>query len=74
MPLSGRLPDGSFTVSGAVEGTLATEHRGSHGFGYDPIFLPDGYGQTFGELSSEIKHTLSHRARACAALRQKLDR
>jgi|APCry1669188910_1035180.scaffolds.fasta_scaffold09017_5 XTP/dITP diphosphohydrolase len=72
VPLPGRLPGEPFTISGAVEGTLATEHRGSHGFGYDPIFLPDGYDQTFGELSSEIKHTLSHRARACTALLQKL--
>jgi XTP/dITP diphosphohydrolase len=68
------LPGEPFTVSGAVEGTLAFEHRGSHGFGYDPIFIPDGYEQTFGELSSEIKHTLSHRARASAALLQKLRR
>ena len=68
------LPGEPFTVSGAVEGTLAFAHRGSQGFGYDPIFLPDGYDQTFGELSSEIKHTLSHRARACTALLQKLHR
>ena len=68
------LPGEPFTVSGAVEGTLAFEHRGSQGFGYDPIFLPDGFDRTFGELSSEIKHTLSHRARACAALLQKLRR
>ncbi len=63
----------TFTVSGAVEGTLALDHRGEGGFGYDPIFIPDGLDQTFGELPAATKHTLSHRARACAALRGRLD-
>ena len=61
-----------FTVSGAVEGTLAFDHRGEGGFGYDPVFIPDGFDQTFGELPAAIKHTLSHRARACQALRERL--
>ena len=61
-----------FTVSGSVEGTLALEPRGRDGFGYDPVFLPEGYQQTFGELPSEAKHTLSHRGRAAAALRRHL--
>ena len=52
------------TFDGTVEGILATEVRGNGGFGYDPIFMPLGYDQTFGELSSEIKHGMSHRSRA----------
>jgi len=51
---------------GAVEGILATEVRGSGGFGYDPIFMPLGYEKTFGELSAEVKHGMSHRGRALA--------
>ncbi len=58
-----------FTVSGSVEGALAPEPRGDHGFGYDPVFIPEGHGRTFGELPADLKHSLSHRARACAALR-----
>lgn len=63
-----------FTASGSVEGSLAFDHRGEGGFGYDPIFIPDGFDRTFGELPPETKHTLSHRARACAALRERLAR
>ena len=52
-----------------MEGSLAFDHPGESGFGYDPIFIPEGYDQTFGELPSVTKHTLSHRARACTVLR-----
>lgn len=55
---------------GTVEGILSTEARGAGGFGYDPIFMPLGYGETFGELSSEIKHGMSHRSRALAQFQQ----
>ena len=71
-PMPGSLPGAPFTVSGAVEGTLAFDHRGDHGFGYDPIFIPNGYDRTFGELPAATKHSLSHRARACAVLRKQL--
>lgn len=53
--------------SGSVEGTLLPAPRGTAGFGYDPLFIPDGYRETFAELGSEIKNALSHRARALAA-------
>ena len=72
-PLAAHGHGEPFTVSGAVEGTLAFDHRGESGFGYDPIFIPAGYDRTFGELPTATKHTLSHRARACAALRERLD-
>ena len=56
-----------FTVSylrGEVEGTLVWPPRGEKGFGYDPIFTPDGESETFGEMDPARKHAMSHRARA----------
>jgi XTP/dITP diphosphohydrolase len=49
---------------GEVHGRLTWPPRGTRGFGYDPIFIPDGYSETFGELDPARKHTISHRARA----------
>lgn len=57
------------TFDGTVEGRLTTEITGEGGFGYDPIFIPEGYEKTFGELSSEVKHSMSHRARALEQFR-----
>jgi XTP/dITP diphosphohydrolase len=60
--------DGSAAADfcGTVEGTLSDSPRGAGGFGYDPLFIPDGYEQTFGELGETVKNRLSHRARALA--------
>lgn len=51
-------------VEGEVRGTIATEERGNSGFGYDALFIPEGYNNTFGELPATLKNTISHRARA----------
>ena len=62
-------PDGrELAVEGVVEGTIATERRGSGGFGYDPVFVPDeAAGRSFAEMGDE-KHAISHRGRAFRAL------
>jgi XTP/dITP diphosphohydrolase len=56
-------------VEGRCHGVIVRELRGTGGFGYDPLFLIPEYHRTFGELSSRVKHALSHRARALAQLR-----
>lgn len=53
---------------GRVEGSIATEKRGTEGFGYDPVFIPEDSGKTFAELGVEDKNRISHRARAVARL------
>jgi XTP/dITP diphosphohydrolase len=60
------------TCEGIVQGKIADEVRGDSGFGYDPIFFPEGFEQTFGELSTEVKNAISHRAKAIRALAVKL--
>lgn len=62
------------TFNGAVEGTIIEFPRGAGGFGYDPIFLPNGFNQTFGEMTPRLKNRISHRAKAVAALRDFLRR
>ncbi len=59
--------------SGTVEGRIIEEPRGEHGFGYDPLFIPDGYEKTFAELGEDVKNTLSHRSRALAKVIDFLD-
>jgi XTP/dITP diphosphohydrolase len=62
-------PNGAETVGvGVLDGTIANEPRGEGGFGYDPVFIPDGEQQTVAELGDEWKRANSHRARAAAAL------
>ena len=56
------------TFEGIVEGHIAREKSGVGGFGYDPIFIPDGYDKSFADLGSDIKNTISHRARAVKKL------
>ena len=57
-----------YLFEGIVKGAIIEEKRGGAGFGYDPIFVPEGYEQTFAELGNDIKNTISHRARAVEKL------
>ncbi len=59
---------GIHVFEGKITGTIAFEPRGNNGFGYDPVFIPQGYRSTFAELPSETKHAISHRAKAIKAL------
>ncbi|HEU5314188.1 MAG TPA: RdgB/HAM1 family non-canonical purine NTP pyrophosphatase [Candidatus Udaeobacter sp.] len=60
------------TFEGVVEGKIAERPRGSQGFGYDPIFIPNGFEETFAELPEEVKNNISHRAKAICKLHAKL--
>ena len=64
--LSGELQQ----VEGVVNGTIAIAEEGEGGFGYDPIFIPEGYDRTFASLPAEVKNLISHRARAIDALKK----
>jgi XTP/dITP diphosphohydrolase len=57
---------------GECKGHILFEPRGENGFGYDPLFVPDGYKESFGELSSEEKNKISHRAMALQSLERQL--
>ena len=67
------FPDGTELLGeGILEGQIAHAPRGSEGFGYDPIFIPDGYTQTLAELGPQIKNVISHRRRALEGLMRQL--
>ena len=65
-------PDGTVlnTSEGICEGKMVLEERGTNGFGYDPLFVPDGFDETFAELSDSAKNRISHRARALLNMRE----
>ena len=68
------FPDGrKLTARGECPGHILTEQRGTGGFGYDPLFLPDGAELTFAQMGPEEKNRISHRARALAELRRQLE-
>ncbi len=58
-----------YLFEGRVDGRILTEQRGTDGFGYDPVFLPDGFDQTFAEMDATTKNSISHRGRAIQKLK-----
>jgi len=62
------------TVDGRVEGVIINQEKGTGGFGYDPLFVPEGFCETFAQLPPETKHRISHRGRALQELRPRLAR
>lgn len=68
------FPDGKkISARGECHGRITYEERGSNGFGYDPLFIPEGYDKTFGELDADIKNKISHRAKALQKLQEELE-
>ena len=61
-------------VEGQCKGTIGFESKGNHGFGYDPLFTPDGFSETFGDLGEEIKNKISHRAKALELLKKEMEK
>ena len=65
--------DSILTSEGTCEGKILRVISGTGGFGYDPLFVPDGYDRSFGELSADVKNRISHRSSALSGLRQKME-
>lgn len=63
-----------YLFEGKIEGQIITEEKGTAGFGYDPVFMPDGYSETFAQLRAEVKNDISHRALAVKALCEFLEK
>lgn len=69
------IENGHFqNFEGIIQGKIAYEPKGNSGFGYDPIFIPEGYTESFAELSADVKNTISHRALAIEKLRNYLEK
>ena len=64
-------PDGkNYSSKGVIKGKISTTKKGKNGFGYDPIFIPDGYNQTFGEMKFKLKISIDHRSKAFLKIRK----
>ena len=64
-------PDGkNYSSKGVIKGKISTTQKGKNGFGYDPIFIPDGYNQTFGEMEAKLKMSIDHRFKAFLKIRK----
>lgn len=74
IPKAAEKKDDAYVLmaKGELRGHIADEKRGSEGFGYDPVFIPEGYDNSFAELGTDFKNTISHRARALAELERLL--
>jgi XTP/dITP diphosphohydrolase len=67
-------PDGrEWLARGEVEGTIGVDPAGAAGFGYDPLFVPNGYGRTFAEMTAAEKNAISHRTRAFTSIKRRLE-
>lgn len=64
--------DESFTVLGECKGSIANEPKGENGFGYDPVFVPENYTESYAQISSEEKNRISHRARALIKFKERI--
>ena len=65
------FPNGAYkTFSGIVNGKISKQPKGNNGFGYDPIFIPNGYKKTFGEMKANLKDKISHRYKAFKKIRR----